>query len=228
MNNTTYVINTASYIIHDKPDTRHPVRRLQEEGGEVLAVNDLLQIALGKNEELEKNIQEYGLQFLTNLHSVSDIVESLHIDQLEATKLLAMLSLGRRLYAAPQGSLIQIRGIEDVFQHFRAMSHLAKEQLRVALINSRYQLIHEETLAIGSTEYLHINAKDVFQSAVERRVSAIILVHNHPSGDPTPSESDQSFTIEMQKASKILGIELLDHVIIGHDTYSSCITSESK
>jgi DNA repair protein RadC len=106
------------------------------------------------------------------------------------------------------------------------MSQLAKEQLRVALINSHYQLVHEETLAIGSTEYLHIQARDIFQPAVERRVTAIILVHNHPSGDSTPSQSDSDFTEHMVAAGKLLGIELLDHVIIGADSYTSCLQVE--
>lgn len=219
-----YTIATQQYVIHDRPNEQLPVRRLQNEGGDVLSVNELLQISLGKVDGLQEIVKEYGVHFLTTLHSVPDIVESLNIDHLQATRLLAILSLGKRLYGESQGSLIQVRGIEDVYQQYRSMAHLTKEQLRVLLINSRYQLVHEETLAIGSTEYLHIHPRDVYQSAVERRVSAVILIHNHPSGDPTPSETDIEFTKQICEAGKILGIELLDHVIIGKDSSQSCLS----
>ncbi|MEI6477861.1 MAG: JAB domain-containing protein [bacterium] len=217
----------SGYIIHDTPPERGlPIRRLQSEGGEVLSTNELLQIALGNVDGMEEGVREYGSQFLTTLHSVNDIVESLHTDHLQATRLLAILALGKRLYAAEQGSMAHIRGIEDIYHHYRSMSQLAKEQLRVALINSRYQLVHEDTLAIGSVEYMHISPRDVFQAAVERRVTAIVLVHNHPSGDATPSQSDKEFTQEIMAAGKLLGIALLDHVIIGREGYGSCLGSE--
>jgi DNA repair protein RadC len=101
------------------------------------------------------------------------------------------------------------------------MNSLPKEQLRLLLINSRYQLVHEEILAVGQLDDLSIRPRDVFQPAVERRVAAILLVHNHPSGDPTPSQSDRDFTKVIQDAGELLGIELLDHVIIGHDRAES-------
>jgi DNA repair protein RadC len=166
-------------------------------------------------------IQDYGANVLTSLHSVSDIVESLHTDHLEASRLLAILSLGKRLYGTQQGSFVHIRGVEDVFNHYRTMSQLAKEHLRVALINSRYQLVHDETIAIGSTEYLHVSPRDVFQAAVERRVTAVILVHNHPSGDPTPSKADIAMTREVAAAAKALGIAIHDHLVIGRSGHAS-------
>ncbi|MBU6389034.1 hypothetical protein KGQ71_00805 [Patescibacteria group bacterium] len=220
----SYLVRPSSqYKIEDKPREALPIRRLQIDGADTLAVNELVQIALGKVDNFESIIQEYGIQFLTGLNTVEDIVDALHLDHLQATRLLAILALGKRLFGHSQGSLVQIRGIEDVYQYSRPMIHLAKEQLRVYLINSRYQLIHEETVAIGSTEYIHIAAKDIFQAAVERRVSAVILVHNHPSGDPTPSQSDYDFTASMIEAGKLLGIEVLDHVIIGLDSYASSL-----
>ena len=213
-----------NYVIHDRPIDKLPLRRLQVEGPEVLTINELLHVSLGSVDGIENTIPEYGAQFLTTLHSVSDAVEALKIDHMKASKLIAALELGKRLYSVSQGSLVHIRGIEDVFNHYRTLSHLAKEQMRVLLINSRHQLIHEEILSIGSTESLQISPKDVFQAAVERRVTAIILVHNHPSGDPAPSQTDLDFTRSIRQAGRVLGIELLDHVIIGRNSYASCVT----
>jgi DNA repair protein RadC len=213
------------YVIHDRPDDDLPIRRLQVEGADVLHVNDLLQIALGRVDNFDQLTQEYGAQFLTTLHTVPEIVETLHLDHIQATRLLAILALGKRLYSPSQGSLPIVRGAEDVFKYHRSLSALAKEQFRVLLINSRYQLIHEELVAVGSIDSLSISPRDIFQPAVERRVNAIILVHNHPSGDPTPSASDLEFTQTIKEAGELLGIELLDHIIIGQDSYFSCLKS---
>jgi DNA repair protein RadC len=224
----TYMIASAPYIIHDRPLDKLPIRRLQTEGADAISLNELLQVALGKGDGMDNLVQEYGTKFLTTLQTVPEVVEALHLDHLQATRLLAILAIGKRLYAPAQGSLVQVRDIEDVFNHYRFMSALAKEQLRVLVINSRYQLIHEEIIAVGHTDSLQITAKDVYQSAVERRASAVILVHNHPSGDPTPSEADLSFTKAMAEAATILDINLLDHVIIGRDSYQSSLTAKDR
>jgi len=215
-----------SYIIHDRPADNLPIRRLQTEGGEVLSTNQLLQIALGQADGFENILKEYGVQFLATLHSVPEIVEALKIDHMQATRLLAILSLGKRLFSPDQGSMVTIQGIEDIYAHYRFMATLAKEQLRCLLINSRYQVIHEEMIAVGSLDNLQISARDVFQAAVERRVTAIILVHNHPSGDATPSPADLEFTKTIQTAGNLLGIELLDHVVIGRDKAESCLKQQ--
>ena len=220
-----YQIVEHQYTIHDRPDDRQPIRRLQTEGAEVLEVNELLQIALGRVDGFEEIVNKYGVSFLTTLQSVNDIVEILHVDHLQATRLLAILGLGKKLYTPSQGALPYIRGIEDVYANYRTMANLAREQLRLLLIDSRYKLSHDEVLAIGSTEHLSIPVRDILQPAVERRVSAIILVHNHPTGDPTPSESDLSFTETIRKAALLLDIELLDHVIIAQGGYRSCMLS---
>lgn len=219
----SYVLRDPQpYVIHDRPVDKEPMRRLQTEGADVLSASQLLQIALGQAEGFEDTLKEYGVQFLTTLKSVGEIVTTLKLSHLQATRLLAILALGRRLFSPAQGSMPIVRGIEDVFLNYRMMAALAKEQLRVLLLNSRYQVVHEETVAIGSLDSLQILPRDIFQPAVERRVGAIILVHNHPSGDPTPSAADKEFTRQVAEAGKILGIELLDHVVIGADAYQSC------
>lgn len=218
----SYRIAPREYVIHDRPLEDQPVRRLHNEGSDVLSVKELLDIALGSFKS-EAVLKEYGVQFLTTLRTVEEIEEVLHVDRVQATRLLAMLALGKRLYAPNQSSLVQIRGIEDVYNHYRMLASLPKEQLWLLLINSRYQVVHEEVLSIGSTESLHISPKDVFQSAVERRATAVILLHNHPSGDPEPSKTDYEFTTKMRSAAELLGIELLDHVIVAQQGYRSCL-----
>ena len=226
MPTTTYTIRESNgYVIHDQPDQSEPIRRLIKEGGEVLSVAELLGVAIGPVPGLEASLKEYGSGTLKGLHSVSDICETLKIDQVQATRLLAIMSLGKRLYEPSQGSLTVIRDAQDAYVYCRTMANLPREQLKVLLLNSRYQVVHEEVLAIGSAEHLQVLPRDVFQAAVERRVPAIILVHNHPSDDSKPSKSDREFTKTVQEAGRLLGIELLDHVIVTRDTYASVLTS---
>jgi DNA repair protein RadC len=223
-----YIINDYTYTIHDRPPEKAPFKRLQTEGADVLEVNELLQIAMGKVDGFEDVLRQYGVAFLTTLHSVTDIMEVLHLDQIQATKLLAILGLGKQLYTPSQGSLPFVRGIEDIHFLYGTMANLTREQLRILLIDSRYKLIHEETLAIGATEHLNVPMLDILQPAVERRINAFILIHNHPSGDSTPSTSDLQFTHRVQEAAKVLDIDLLDHVIIARDGYFSCLNNIGK
>ena len=185
-------------------------------------------MALGNAAHAVEYLQEYGIYALTALHTVEEMTYALQISQKDAVNLLTSLELGKRFYGKNVGSLIQIRGVEDVYMHYRSMATLPKEQLRALLINSRYQVVHEELLAVGSIESLHITPRDTFQAAVERRVNGIILVHNHPSGDPTPSKADYDFTTATIEVGKVLGIQLLDHVIIAESGYMSCIKDTQK
>src|SRR5690348_705982 len=106
----SYQIVAASYTIHDRPDERMPLRRLQKEGADVLELNDLLQIALGRVDGFERILQDYGAAFLTSLRTVQEVTELTGLDHLRATQLLAILGVGRRLYAPSYGSMVTIRG----------------------------------------------------------------------------------------------------------------------
>lgn len=224
----SYVIQNKVYVLRDEPDTTQPLRRLQKEGVDVVKIKDLLQIALGKIDNVEQFLHEYGIQSLARLQRVEEIKEILHLDDFQATRLLAILGLGKRLYSTPQEPLPTIRGIEDVYTHCRSMANLAKEQLRVLLVNSRYQLVYEELIAIGGSEWLRTTPKDLLQPAVARQISSLILVHNHPSGNPTPSQADYMFTEQMQKAAALMGLEILDHVIVAEQGHASCLPSSSS
>ena len=103
------------------------------------------------------------------------------------------------------------------------MDTLHKEQLRGLYFNSRYQLIHEETISVGSLTANIVHPREVFQPALERGAVAVIVAHNHPSGDTQPTIADREVTHQLQAAGAILGIELLDHLIITRDTYKSLL-----
>jgi DNA repair protein RadC len=222
-----YVITQRSYVIHDRPIDDHVANELTTGNADALSISELINSAMGEELTISRIVHEYGSHVLASLKNAQQIEEILGLSKKDAQKLFAILSLGKRLYAPTESSFIRIRGIEDVYTHYRSLAKLAKEQLWILLINSRYQVIHEEVLSVGSTDNLHITPKDVFQSAIERRATAVILVHNHPSGDPTPSKADLVFTKSLQKAAEVLGIDLLDHVIITNESCASCISQVS-
>lgn len=222
--NKNYSSTTKYYQIRDAEIEISPKDKLLQHGSDLLTANELIQLSLG-DEKIQTAINEYGFGLLTSIHSVEDAQSILKISHDDSVKLYAILTLGKRLFAAGQGSMPQIRCAEDVYNHCRSMENLASEQLKVLLINSRYQLVHEEVLAIGGIENAKIAARDVFHPAVERRVNSMVLVHNHPSGDPTPSKADLDFTIDIQKAGELLGITLLDHIIIGSKSHTSCLNN---
>jgi DNA repair protein RadC len=220
----SYVISEPNaYFICDREDDRLPIRRLQKEGDDVLSANELLQIALGEADGFEKILADYGVDFLSTLRSVPQVVEALHIDHLKATRLLAILGLGRRVFKEPQAAYPVIRGISDVFSRFRSLGSSPREQLVIALVNSRYLLVHDEILAVGRNEILRIPAYQVFYPAVLRQIHSVILIHNHVTGDATPSAEDYEFTKRIQEVAQVMNVDLLDHVIIGKDACTSCL-----
>lgn len=222
------------YLIRDRPKESSPVTRLIEEGPEVLEIKELLNIALNENNENNEKedfgliLSEYGIQFLSSLKSVEEVKETLKISQEKATRVLAILSIGQRIFSNPFGPLIKIRGIEDVFNHFHSMGYLPQEQLRLLLLNPHYQVVHEEIISSGNSAFLHITPMQILHHAAARNLNAVILIHNHPSGDPTPSQEDFDFSKRIAKAAKILDIELLDHVIIARDSFASCLKNKPE
>jgi DNA repair protein RadC len=103
------------------------------------------------------------------------------------------------------------------------MGHLQKEQLRGIYLNSRYEVVHEEIISVGSLTANIVHPREVFQPALEYSAVAVIVAHNHPSGSLEPTEDDMLATEQLSAAGKVLGIDLLDHLVIAGDTYTSLV-----
>jgi DNA repair protein RadC len=108
------------------------------------------------------------------------------------------------------------------------MGHLQKEQLRGLYLNSRYQVIHEEIISIGSVTANIVHPREVFQPALEYSAVAVIVAHNHPSGVAEPTADDVAATNQLVAAGKVLGVDLLDHLIITNDTFTSLIERDQN
>lgn len=219
-----------SYVlrVRDLPDTEKPREKLLHLGPRELSIPELVAIVWGvgtRKEEVlamaKRTIKEYGEKTLAGEPNPERLAESAHIPLTKACQIVASFELGRRFHAERGGRPVFIRTGKQAFHYLKDMGSLSKEQLRGLYLNSRYQIIHEETISIGSLTSNVVHPREVFQPAIENGAVAVIIAHNHPSGSLKPSSADIAITGQLKAAGKILGIDLLDHLIIAKDTYVS-------
>ena len=138
----------------------------------------------------------------------------------EAERLAASIELARRLLW-PDDGLGPIRSPRDACRAAASIRSAAREHFLALYLNARNVIIHEETVSIGSLNASIVHPREVFRPAITRSAAAVILVHNHPSGDVTPSQEDLNLTSRLVEAGLLLGIEVLDHLIIAENRYLS-------
>jgi DNA repair protein RadC len=137
-----------------------------------------------------------------------------------AAQLLAAAELGRRLWPDGDESPL-VRGPETVFELTRDIRGTNREHFVGFYLNSRNQVLRREIISIGSLNASIVHPREVYQPAIAVSAASLILAHNHPSGDPAPSEEDLAITRRLVEAGRILGIDVLDHVVVARDAYVS-------
>src|SRR5699024_5964825 len=136
--------------------------------------------------------------------------------------LLAALEIGKRIHQFKSDEGYIIRSPEDCADYvMEEMSSLKQEHLVVLFINTMNQVIHRKTIFVVSLNASIVHPREIFREAVKRSSASIVCAHNHPSGDPSPSQEDIHVTRRLVEAGKIMGIELLDHLVIGNHRYTS-------
>jgi DNA repair protein RadC len=205
-----------------------PRERLQRLGPENLSGPELLAIILGSGGRGQSALQLAsgllarlgGLRTLLN-SPVEELAACPGIGPAKACAVRAALELGRRLGSEVVNRTV-IRGPADVAALLMdEMRYLEKEQFRVLLLNTKNQVLAIETVSLGDLTSAIVHPREVFKEAIRRAAAAVILAHNHPSGDPAPSREDSDVTKRITEAGKILGIEVLDHIVIGDNRYIS-------
>ena len=214
--------------LRDLSDEQKPREKLSKYGPEVLSSAELLAIILNtgtKKEEIMTMInrifKEYGEKNIVNQKNSKTLAEDLDIPLNKACQIVACFELGRRYFKSNKNGTIIIRTTKEVFEYLKDMRDLPKEHLRGLYLNSRYQLVHDEVISIGSLTANIIHPREVFRPAFTYSAVAVILAHNHPSGDAHPTQADVEITKQLVEAGKILGIDLLDHVVIARDKFKS-------
>ncbi|MBE9472990.1 MAG: DNA repair protein RadC [Chloroflexi bacterium] len=216
-------------MIRDLPVDERPRERLVHAGEGALSMAELLAIILGTGVGGEsalalatRLISRYGgLPGLARA-SFTELRAEKGLGLAKTAQLKAALELGRRmLLIAPEDRFV-VRSPADVAQLLMAeMSHLEQEHFRVLYLDTRNRLLGSETVYVGSLNASHIRVSEVFREAVKRNCASIIVAHNHPSGDPTPSPEDVEVTRQLVAAGNLLDIEVLDHLIIGQQRFVS-------
>ncbi len=140
----------------------------------------------------------------------------------KAAKILAALELGRRAAEEERPERERLRSAADVYQRMRlAMRDLRHEEFHVLLLNTQNEVLRDLQVTRGTLDASLVHPREVFRPAIAEAAASVILVHNHPSGDPTPSAEDRAVTRQLRGAGETIGIEVLDHVIMGEERYVS-------
>jgi len=216
-------------MIRDLPAGERPRERLAHAGEGALSTTELLAIILrtgvGGESVLgmaRRLLSRYGgLPGLARA-SFAELQAEKGLGEAKTAQLKAALELGRRILLVTPEDRFVVRSPADVAQLLMAeMAHLEQENFRVLYLDTRNRLMGSKTVYVGSLNASHIRVGEVFRDAVKRNCAAIIVVHNHPSGDPTPSPEDVEVTRQLVAAGNLLDIEVLDHLIIGQQRFVS-------
>ena len=224
--------NTRHYVLRvkDMPDQDKPREKMQQMGVANLSVAELVSVVWGvgtKKEDVlamsQRLIKEYGEKTLLNETDPERLASSLDIPVSKACQVIAAFELGRRYFSSQAGRPTFIRTSKQAYQYLQDMNNSQKEQLRGLYLNSRYQVIHDEVISVGTLTSNVVHPREVYKPALEHGAVAIIVAHNHPSGNLEPSQADIIVTEQLIEAGKILGIDLIDHLVIANHRYTSVL-----
>lgn len=218
-----------SIMIRDVHQDDRPRERLKRQGAESLSNQELIAILLrtGTKEESVLHIANRVLTSFEQLHelkhaAIEEIMSVKGIGEAKAIQLLAAIELGRRMSQQRIEDRYTIRSPQDAATYLMAdMTALLQEHFVVLFLNVKNQIIHKQTIFIGSLNASIVHPREIFREAVKRSAASLVCAHNHPSGNPAPSPEDIEVTKRIQEAGYIIGIELLDHVIIGDHQFIS-------
>lgn len=222
-------METSNFKIRDFPQDERPRERLINDGPDKLSNQELLAIILrtGTSKESVLNLSQKllkhfeGLRMLTNA-TVEEITSISGIGKAKAAQIIAAMELGRRINRLTYDDRYTIRSPQDGANYVMdEMRFLSQEHFVCLYLNTKNQVLHKQTVFIGSLNASIVHPREVFKEAFKRSAASVICVHNHPSGDPTPSREDIDVTKRLTECGKMLGIELLDHLIIGDQKYVS-------
>ncbi|MFH0882328.1 MAG: DNA repair protein RadC [bacterium] len=164
----------------------------------------------------------FGGKALSGVRDVSLLMDAAQLSEEAAKHVISILALGERLFHPRQQQSVEIHGPEDAYRYLSPQLHeLTREYFRGLYLNVKGTLIADEIISIGTLTASLVHPREVFGPALEGRCHTVLIAHNHPSGDPNPSAEDIHITRELAEAGRLLGIELLDHIIIGQDSYVS-------
>lgn len=213
-------------ITNFSPENR-PRERLEKQGPEALSLAELLAIILKSGTRREnvleicnKLLSKYGLDGLSSC-SLHELMGEHGIGKAKACQIVALFELSRRIPVVGKDKMI-IKKAEDIAEvYVPRLQHLKKESFLAIYLDAKNKIIKDEIVTIGILNASLIHPREVFHGAIQSLANSVIVVHNHPSGDPEPSAEDLEMTKKLQKTGEMLGLPLLDHLIIGKNRWWS-------
>lgn len=216
-------------LINEVPKASRPRERLEQYGPQALATHELLAILL-RTGPRDSNVLQLSLKILNRFEdlyslkmaTVEELMEVRGIGKTKAIELQAAMELGSRLASATQLKSGTITSTQNAGAYLmQEMRDLQQEHVVAVYLNTKNEIIKKMTIFVGSLNSSVAHPREIFREAVRYTAARIIIAHNHPSGNPEPSEADLVFTRRMVDCGEMMGIELLDHFIIGSRKYVS-------
>lgn len=220
--------------IKQLPESERPYEKLELYGERNLSNAELFAIIIksGRKDatsveianeilKLNKNINNDDLNFLREV-SIEELMQIKGIGKVKAIQIKAVCEISNRMNKPSNYKKIQIREPKDVAKVL--MNDLRFEKIEIAkiiILDNKNNILKIKKIATGSSNFVNLNIRSILSEAIKMNAPKIILVHNHPSGDSTPSKQDYELTSKIEQASKMLGVELLDHIVIGNMEYTS-------
>lgn len=211
------------------PHSQRPRERMITYGADALSHAELLAILLRTGTKNQSAVQ-LSAQLLQQCGSLRELVD-MSLDELTAIKgigqakalqLLAGIELGKRVARSSLGDVVTVRSPYDAAMYvMEELRYLKKEHFIGLFLNTKNHIVGKETLSMGTLNASLVHPREVFRAAIRSSSASIICIHNHPSGDPSPSPEDIQITKRLAEAGSLLGIEILDHLIIGDGTFVS-------
>lgn len=214
--------------IRDLPQELQPREKMLGQGPESLSMVELLAVILnvgttkeGVLEMAGRIMREYGERSIISETDAQKLSTELDVPITKACQIIAVGEIGRRVYQKSESGFKTIRTAKDVFEYCQDMRNLPKEHLRGIYLNTHHRVIHDEVISIGTINSNIIHPREVFRPAIEYNAVALVLVHNHPSNVVEPSAEDIDITKQLIEAGRMIGINVLDHVIITRNEFVS-------
>ena len=212
------------------PRSERPVEKTITKGASALSNSELLAILLGSGTREKSAIglaediiskDKSGISHLAE-SSVQELMSINGVGQSKAARVVAAVELGKRISTAPRVKRMGVESSDDIARLFiEDMRYEKREIFKALLLNPRGEIISIETVSVGELTSTLVHPREVFSQAVKRSAAGIVFVHNHPSGNPEPSEEDIKTTERLAACGKLLGIVVIDHIIIGDGQYCS-------
>lgn len=214
--------------------TDRPRERLQQHGAHALEDSELLAIILrtGSGDLNVLDLARVLLERFGDLQSLEEatleeLMKTRGIGRIKAVELKAVFELGRRLAYRPFEPGDPIVSSDDVFRSYHGrFMRMKQEEFVLLMLNKKNQVIRDEVISRGGLDISIVHPREVFKAAIKASAAAVIFIHNHPSGDPTPSHDDYVITQRLEEAGRLLQIEVLDHIIVGEGAYYSFVDEE--